>query len=360
MIQSVLHVLRIDPGYDPTNLARIRVTMRIETLDFDARKHQLPVLAEQLAALPGTTATGLIRNGVNWGNWQGPGMEEPVGFRVAHVGVGRCDPLRAMRVPLREGRFLEQTDTVEGQTSIVVNESLARLCWPGQSAVGKKIWWGRDAETSMRTVVGVVGDYKEEGYDEDVEPTVYEPFQRGFFAIVFFLVRTSLDPASLMQAARRDVQEILPNTYAPSIDWMEQVFWASTYSRRLYMHFLCAFGGAGLFLSALGIVGVLAYSVRCRTREIAIRMAVGAQKRQVTGMIVGEGMRPILGGAALGLLGATALTRTLENQLFGVRPIDPLSIAAGSCLLVAVGLLACYLAGRRAARIDPVQALRYE
>ncbi len=359
MIQSVLHVLRIDPGYDPTNLARIRVTM-IATLDFDARKNQLPALAEQLAALPGTTAAGFMRNGFSWGNWQGQGMDKPAEFRVAHVGVGRCDPLRVMRVPLREGRFLEQTDTVEGQTSIVVNESLARRCWPGESAVGKKIWWGRDADTSMRTVVGVVGDYKEQGYDEDVKPTVYEPFERGFFALVSFLVRTSLDPASLMQAARRDVKEILPNTYAPSIDWMEQVLWASTYSRRLYMHFLCAFGGAGLFLSALGIVGVLAYSVRCRTREIGIRMALRAQKCQVIGMIVGEGMRPILGGMVLGLLGATALTRTLENQLFGVRPIDPVSIAAGGCLLVVVGLLACYLPGRRAAKVDPMSALRYE
>ncbi|UCD52526.1 MAG: FtsX-like permease family protein [Phycisphaerales bacterium] len=163
-----------------------------------------------------------------------------------------------------------------------------------------------------------------------------------------------------MHAVRRDVKETLPDVYAPSTDWLEQILWASTYSRRLYMQFLCGFASAGLLLAALGLFGVLAYSITCRRREIGIRMALGAQKCQVIRLIVSQGMRLVLGGAALGLLGAVALTRTLENQLFGVRPIDPPSIAAGGCVLVAVGLLACYLPARRAAKVDPMTALRYE
>lgn len=363
MIQSVMYVLRVNPGYDPTDVARINLTMRygpVNSKDLQQRRSQFPALAERFAALPGTTAAGLMGDSFGWRDWQVQGQEEPVTLREARVGVGHHDLFRAIRVPLREGRLFEQADIAEGQTSIIVNESLARLCWPGDSAVGKRIWWGTGADTSVRTVVGVVGDYNEWGYDEDVEPTVYEPFEREGGGSVYFLVRTSLDPASLMQAARRDVKEILPNTYAPSIDWLEQVLWASTYSRRLYTHFLCAFGGVGLFLSALGVVGVLAYSVGCRRREIGIRMALGAQKHQVVGLIVGEGMRLVLGGAALGVLGALALTRTLENQLFGVRPIDPVSIVAGGCLLLSVGFLACYLPGRRAAQVDPLVALRYE
>jgi putative ABC transport system permease protein len=210
------------------------------------------------------------------------------------------------------------------------------------------------------TVVGIVGDYKKWGYDAAIEPTVYMPFERNTGGGASFLVRTSLDPDSLMQAVRRDVKEVLPDTYAPSIDWLEQVLWASTYSRRLYMQFICAFGAAGLLLSALGIFGVLAYSVSRRTREIGIRMALGARKGQVTGLIMGQGMRLVLAGSGLGLLGALALTRTLQNQLFGVQPLDPISIAAGGCLLTAVGLLACYLPGRHASKIDPMVALRYE
>jgi putative ABC transport system permease protein len=333
---------------------------RVTSESSEQKRNQIPALAERFAALPGTTAVGFVGDSFAWWDWQAEGKDDPVRLRVAQVGVGRHDLFRAMRVPLREGRLFEQADAAEGQTSIVVNESLARLCWPGDGAVGKRIWHNVRGETSMRTVVGVVGDYKEWGYDEDAGATIYEPFEREPMGSVYFLVRTSLDPASLMQVARRDVKEILPNTYAPSIDWLEQVLWSSTYSRRLYTHFLCAFGGAGLFLSALGVVGVLAYSVSCRTREIGIRMALGAQKRQVVGLIVGEGMRLVLCGAALGVFGALALTRTLQNQIFGVRPIDPVSIAAGACLLVAVGLLACYLPGRRAAKVDPMVALRYE
>jgi len=363
MIQSVVHMLQVNPGYDPTNLTRINISMRygrVTSEDFEQRRNQFPALAECFAALSGTMAVGFMGDSYAWRDWQVEGVEEPVTLRLARVGVGNHSLFRAIRVPLREGRLFEHADTTEGQTSIVVNESLARLCWPGGSAVGKSIRWGRGVNTTMRTVVGVVGDHKEWGYDRGIEPTVYEPFEREPQGSVYFLLRTSLDPASLIQAARRDIKEILPNTYAPSIDWLEQILWASTYSRRLYTYYLCAFGGAGLCLSALGIVGVLAYSVSCRTREIGIRIALGAQKHQVVGLIISEGMRLVFFGAALGVLGALTLTWTLENQLFGVRAIDPVSIGAGTCVLVAIGLLACFVPAHRATKIDPMETLRYE
>jgi len=363
MVQSVVCVLRVNPGYDPMNLARVDLTTRygaIRSETLEQRRSQFPALAERLAALPGTTTVGLMRSDGRR-DCQVEGKDELVRLRVAQVGGGCCDLFRAIRVPLREGRLFEQMDNAEGQTSVIVNESLARLCWPGNIAVGKKMrFWSSAGVDLDATVIGVVGDYKEWGYDAAIEPTVYEPFERNPQGSAYFLVRTSLDPASLMQAVRRDVKEVMPDTYAPSIDWLEQVLWASTYSRRLYMQFICAFGAAGLLLSALGIFGVLAYSVSRRTREIGIRMALGARKEQVTGLIMGEGMRLVLAGLGLGLLGTFAVTRTLQNQLFGVQPMDPVSIAAGGCLLAAVSLLACYLPGRHATKIDPTVALRYE
>ena len=360
MIQSVARMLRVDPGYDPMNLARVDVTPRYGRVvpENSEGQGQLLELAGRLAALPGTTAVGLMHDQYRRG-CRVEGREEPVELQVMQVGVGRYDLFRAIRVPLREGRLLQQTDNPEGEISVVVDESLARLCWPGESAVGKRMrFWSAGADVNA-TVVGVVGDYRKWGYDAAIEPTVYMPFQRNPSG-VSFLIRTSLDPASLMQAARRDVKEVLPDTYAPSTDWLEQVLWASTYSRRLYMQFICAFGAAGLLLSALGVFGVLAYSVSRRTREIGIRMALGARKEQVTRLIMGQGMRLVLAGSGLGLLGTFAVTRTLQNQLFGVQPLDPMSIAAGGCLLAAVGLLACYLPGRHASKVDPVVALRYE
>jgi len=324
-------------------------------------KHQFPALAERLKALAGETAVGFMGSSFEWQDCQVEEHEQPVRLRLARVGVGDHDLFRAIRVPLQEGRSFDEGDTDEARTSIVVNKSLAKLCWPGESAVGKRVRFRSASDDLDATVIGVVGDYREWGYGSTMEPTIYEPFARHpVVGSAHFLVRTSLDSASLMQAVRRDVKEVLPDTYAPSIDWLEQVLWASTCSRRLYMQFICAFGAAGLLLSALGIFGVLAYSVSRRTREIGIRMALGARKEQVTGLIMGQGMRLVLAGSGLGLLGTFALTRTLQNQLFGVQPIDPVSIAAGGCLLTAVSLLACYLPGRHATKIDPVVALRYE
>ena len=363
MIRSVVRMLRIDPGYNPTHLARVDLTALYgRRVDFDWERTAFPEFAECLNDLPGTTAVGLMS--VKWaGSWNVAGRAEPVESIVTQVGVGRLDPHRALGLALLEGRLFEQMDNTEGQTSVIVNESFARFCWPGESAVGKTIQgrWGGDATIRTRMVIGVVSDHKRWGSEDHPRPTVYEPFERDPVSEVHILVRTSLDPASLLQAVRREAREVLRDrTYVPSINWLEQVLWASTYSRRLYMHFLCAFGGAGLLLSGLGIVGVLAYSVNRRKREIGIRMALGAQSSDILKGVLGQGFKLTLVGLVIGLAGALAMTQVISSLLYDMSPTDPLTFGCVMLVLGLVALLASYIPARRAAEIDPMVALRDE
>jgi putative ABC transport system permease protein len=208
--------------------------------------------------------------------------------------------------------------------------------------------------------VGVVGDVMERDYEKEPEPTIYEPFQRRPAPSVEFFVRTSLEPASLMQIVKRDIKETISDVFAPKIDWLEQVLWASTYSRRLYLAYLCIFAAVGLFLAGLGLFAVLAHAVVRRTREIGVRLAVGAQARDVRRLVIRQGMLLAGIGIALGLAGALAGARLLRGLLFNVSPLDPVTFVAVPFVLALAALLACWLPARRAAKVDPIMALRYE
>jgi putative ABC transport system permease protein len=356
MLNSVLHLLRQEPGFDPENLARIEVRIpRVLFADDKLRKLRFQELADRLAAMPGCTAVGTSSGRGAYGVHITPkGDTRPVFFSEKCVGVGKNDWFKALRVPLIEGRWFEDADASRGQVSVLVNLRLARLFWPGQSAVGKKI------PQLQLEVVGVVGNFEEWRGGKEPEPTLYEPFERVGSIISTFYVRSTLDQASLRQNVRQAVRGVFPPTTEPQIEWLEQALYASTYSHRLYAHFLCGFAAAGLFLAGVGVFGVLAYSVTRRTREIGIRMALGSEKHQIVALVMRQGARLLLGGLGIGMLASLGLTRLLESQLFEVRPIDPLSILVGATVLIGVGLLASYLPARRAAKVDPVVALRSE
>ena len=215
----------------------------------------------------------------------------------------------------------------------------------------------------MYTVIGVVGNARIDRYDEQIEPTFYRPYQEqagsGGFG-PYFVVRTERDPQTLIPAIRETIKSVETSMTTPWFRVVRQTLYEATLARRTYMLYLAIFAGAGLMLAAMGIYGVLTYSVSRRTRDIGIRMAVGAQRADVLRMVMAEGIRLIAVGVAVGLLAAFWLTRLLENQLFQVRPGDPVVFGCAALLLGAVALLACYLPARRATRIKPMSALRYE
>jgi len=319
-------------------------------------------LHERLAALPGAKVVGIGKHGAWPEKLTLEGRQEPAEVLLEGCGVEQSDLFRAMRIPLRAGRYFDQHDLGEGVGTAIINETMAHTFWPGEDALGKK--FSREAwhRSPQYEVVGVVGDIRDSRYDLPPRPAFYRPCHElrleGFAP--FFVIRTEADPRALLPAIRKELSAAESAMRSPQVIVSRQALYDSTQAQRTYMLFLVVFAAVGLMLAAIGIYGVLAYSVARRTREIGIRMAMGAERRHVLGMIMAEGGRLVAMGLAAGLLAAFWLTRLLRHQLFGVSPTEPLVFVAVVLLLLTIALLACFLPARRATRIDPMQALRYE
>jgi len=294
------------------------------------------------------------------------GRKEPVEVLLEGCGVEQSDLFRAMHIPLRTGRYFDQHDLGEGVGTAIINETMARTFWPGENALGKKFSRERLRRSPQYEVVGVVGDIREFRYHQPPtrppRPTFYRPCHEleltGFRP--FVVIRTEADPRALLPAIRKELSAAEPAMRAPQVIVWRQALYDSTQAQRTYMLFLVVFAAVGLLLAALGIYGVLAYSVARRTREIGIRMAVGAERRHVLGLVMKEGARLVCIGDLLGLVAAFWLTRLLQKQLFEVSPTEPSVLLGVVLVLSAVALLACLLPALRATKVDPMQALRTE
>jgi putative ABC transport system permease protein len=332
---------------------------------------------ERTKSLPGvvyagyTTAVPLTRkggaNGLSIeGKENGPGAV----WNANHRQVSP-DYFRALGLAVREGRHFEERDDEGALPAAVVNETMARSFWPGETAVGKRFKVGApDSPQPWLTVVGVVEDVRQMASDEPVKAEMYVPYRQAArywqsptfysFAPRDLVVRTSASPLSVVPAVREAVKEV--DAYQPvsSVRTLEEVLGRDTAQRRVGVILLAAFAGLALLLAALGIYGVLAFFVVQHTPEIGVRMALGASPADMLRMVVGRGMRLALAGVGVGLAAALALTRLIESQLFGVSPADPLTYAGIALLLAAVALLACLVPARRATKVDPMVALRYE
>lgn len=364
MVQSVLKLLRVDPGLDASKLITVHLQLvgRSTPRTIETRNELVGRVRERLAMVPGVSAAGILKDEFNPERVLLEGTVDPVLLIRAHVGWGSSDFFRAARISLLQGRFFEQSDVGENAGTVIVNETLARLCWPGENAVGKRFRAVQKRGAPAYEVVGVVSDARVYRFDEPSRPLFYRPYPEAQIAGApeTLVARTLLEPERMVTTIREALKGESQHMRTPMISVIEQALYESTRGQRTYRNYLVTFALAGLLLAALGIYGVLAYAVALRTREIGIRIAVGAERRHVIGMVMGEGIRLIAAGILLGMMAAFWLVRLLQNKLYEVGAHDPWVAAAVVLLLMIAGLVACWLPAHRAARVDPLVALRAE
>jgi putative ABC transport system permease protein len=263
-----------------------------------------------------------------------------------------------MGIPLLDGRvFDERAATFRG---VVISRTVAELLWAGQNPVGRHVVLWKGQSDLEAEVIGMVGNQRERALDTAPTLTVYLPYYAAAVTPIQFVVQTDDDPMSVVPSLRSILSRIDPDLPLSDIESLDAVIARSVASRRFNTMLLGFFAGLALLLAMAGIYGVLSYSVARRTSEIGVRVALGASRRIVLAHIMSQGMRPVMAGVVIGLVGAFALSHLLTSMLFGVAPADPLTYAAVALLAIATGLAACYVPARRALRVDPTVALRYE
>jgi putative ABC transport system permease protein len=366
LMRSFKHLLDVDPGFDPSRTVTMRLSLPSARYGGDGQRAQFFTrFFQQVDALPGVEASGSI----SWLPLAGAGAatsmmivgqpKPPTGHEpVTDVRVISHEYLKAMGVPLLKGRLFNEQDAADSTGRVVINDTMARRYWPGEDPIGKhiRIHWD-DVEDE---VVGVVGDVKHAGLDGAVRAMTYWPYPRNPYGTMTIAVRTAGEALGVVNAIAGIVRRMDPDLVVANVRTMEGVVADSVAERRLTMLLLTIFAGAALLLAAVGIYGVIAYSVTQRTQEIGIRMALGAQRGDVLRMIVGQAMALTTAGILIGGVSAFVLTRLMTGLLFNVKPGDPLTFVAVAVVLGLVAAFASYVPGRRATRVDPVIALRAE
>lgn len=265
-----------------------------------------------------------------------------------------------MQIPLRQGRDFTERDTADSTKVVIINETLARRYFAGVDPIGKRIRVWRD-EQFPREIIGVVGDVKASSLESETSAQIYVPHAQDFnWGGMTLVARTRGEPTDLIAAVRGAVLALDREQPVHAVQTMGDVFANSVATRRLSMWLFSVFAVVALALAAIGIYGVIAYSVTQRTREIGVRMALGAQASDVLRLIAGHSMKLTLIGIAIGLIGAFALTRVMASLLYGVSATDIVTFATMTLMLIVVSFLASYIPARRATKIDPMTALRYE
>jgi predicted permease len=367
LINSFKRLLDVDPGFNPQNVLTMQLYLPGSQDGMDQQKTAfLSQALERIRTIPGVESAGLANCLPITG---GPNTDfEIIGRPVPDIGdepsadirIIDTDYFRALKIPLRQGRWFTERDTARAPQVMVINETMARRFWPGEDALGKRVTMKDWGDPLTGEIIGVVGDVKANGLDTETGSMIYWPhtqFPTGFNRVV---IRTTSDPSNLIAAVKHQVWSVNKNQPIADIKSMEQVLAASVARRRFNMALLGGFAVIALLLASVGIYGVMSYTVTQRTREIGIRMALGAARRDIIRMVMQQGVSLALLGIGAGLVGALALTRLLSSLLFGVSATDPITFITISLILTGVALGACFVPARRATKVDPMIALRYE
>ncbi len=366
MMKSFVRLLEVKPGFDPTHTLTLTLSLWGPKSADGPAVVFFDQVVQKVEALPGVKSAGIVSQlplggnvdmfGVHVEGKMLPNPEEDPSADRYSISPGY---LRAMRIPLLRGRGFDERDVAVSPLVVVVNESMARKFWPDEDAVGKRLKIG-DTKGPWRAVVGVVGDVLHRGLDAAHTIQIYLPNTQFTDSSVILAIRTETDPSSIAAAVRSEIASLDPQVPVSDVATMDDVVSASVANQRFGALLFSLFGLIALLLTAVGIYGVISYGVSQRTHEIGIRLALGAGRRDVLRLIVGEAMKPALAGAFIGLCAAFGLTRLLTRLLFHVKPSDPLVLISVLLTLIGVALLACYLPARRATLVDPMVALRYE
>jgi putative ABC transport system permease protein len=367
VLKSFWRLMQVSPGF---------ATEHVLTAQIELPQQRYPdgpqitvfyeTLLQRLRQIPGVAAAGATNTlpmapsgHTTWLAIEGrprPKGEPPeVNYKTASA-----DYFRALDVPLVAGRTFTDQDSATSLTTVVVNRALADRFFQGGDPVGQRIRIGPNPKAAWRTIVGVVGDMHQAGPEAPVQPELYLPIAQDAYADLTLAIRTQSEPMALAATLRDVVHSIDPKLPVIGTTTMEQILSAHVASRRLLMILVAMFAGVALTLALIGIYGVMGNAVSQRTNEIGVRMALGAQRGEIMGMILREGARLGLAGLALGVAISLAATRLIASSLFGVTPTDASTYAAVVVLMLAVGLFACYLPARRASRVDPLTAIRTE
>ena len=365
LVRSFLALTARDAGFDAANLLSFNVQF-VSLKDLPARGQAAAALMEQLSSVPGIESAG-ASTGM-------PPVTPQRGTRFAAEGrtlnadqdgayfiAATPGYFSTLRTPVLSGRAFDARDAAGAAPVVVINRTLARQLFPDDDAVGRRLKLINPEQTDeWRTIVGVVGDLKYRGLDEEFQPTVYTPFAQTPFMWLYVMVRAPGNAEPVMRALRTAVPGVHPSLTAANVRPMTVVLSQSVAQPRFNMLIVSSFGVLALLLAAIGIYGVIAYSVAQRTHEIGVRMALGAASTDVMRLVLGEGVAMAATGVALGLAGAAALTKLMAGLLFGVTARDPVTFGAGAALLMGVAVLASYISARRAMRVEPIAALRAE
>ena len=366
LLNSFYRLMRVHLGFDPANVLTTEVSLVSPRYDEELKRESFfHALQDRLQSAPGVKCAGFISELPLSGEANdtfftitehppaNPNDNEDADFRNIDG-----DYFGAMRIPLLAGRAFERQDSMESRNVVIINEPFAKKYFPNENPIGKhlKMFEGKP-EFAVREIVGIVGGNKHFALQESLRPEMFKP---GSFTRMNIVVRSAGDPAMLTTTVREVLHAIDPDEATSTFRTMDDVISTSASGDRFNTVLLGAFAAIALLLTAAGIFGVLSYLVTQRTREIGLRMALGAQPEDVLRVVVGHGLRLVLLGLCIGVAAALVVTRWMSSVLFDVKPTDPLTFAAVGVLLTAVAFLASYIPARRAMRVDPMVALRYE